>query len=109
MSKQLEALISRAKHIVENGGLLARDTSLALISALEQAQQYAKQRDTENQDLMLTIGRLRVEREQLEGSPLAVKLPERFYPDGDIEVPEVMNADEVIEAIRAAGGKVEGE
>ena len=47
----------------------------ALIAALEQAQQYAKQRDEENQDLMLTIGRLRVEREQLEASPLAVKLP----------------------------------
>lgn len=38
----------------------------ALIAALEQAQLYAKQRDAENQDLMLTIGRLRVEREQLE-------------------------------------------
>ena len=30
MTKQLEALIARAKHIVENGGLLARDTSLQL-------------------------------------------------------------------------------
>lgn len=42
---------------------------LALIAALEQAQQYAKKRDEENQDLMLTIGRLRVEREQLESAP----------------------------------------
>ncbi|MBU4680399.1 hypothetical protein KC222_00025 [Cedecea davisae] len=38
MAKQLEALIARAKHIVENGGLLARDTSLQLIAALEQSQ-----------------------------------------------------------------------
>lgn len=38
MTNQLEALISRAKHIVENGGLLARDTSLALLTALEQSQ-----------------------------------------------------------------------
>ncbi|MBU4680425.1 hypothetical protein KC222_00155 [Cedecea davisae] len=45
----------------------------------------------------------------LSASPLAVKLPERFYPDGDIEVPEVMNADEVIEAIRAAGLQVAGD
>lgn len=37
MTKPLEALINRAKHIVENGGLLARDTSLALIAALEQS------------------------------------------------------------------------
>lgn len=39
MAKQLEALIARAKHIVENGGLLARDTSLQLIAALEQSLQ----------------------------------------------------------------------
>lgn len=37
-----------------------------LVEALEKAQQYAKERDEENQDLMLTIGRLRVEREGLE-------------------------------------------
>ncbi|HID3151591.1 TPA: ead/Ea22-like family protein [Klebsiella pneumoniae] len=35
---------------------------LALVEALEKAQQYAKERDEENQDLMLTIGRFRVER-----------------------------------------------
>ncbi|HCD1345167.1 TPA: hypothetical protein M9Z22_004170 [Klebsiella pneumoniae subsp. pneumoniae] len=38
----------------------------ALVEALEKAQQYAKERDEENQDLMLTIGRFRVEREGLE-------------------------------------------
>ncbi|HBR1855636.1 TPA: ead/Ea22-like family protein [Klebsiella quasipneumoniae subsp. quasipneumoniae] len=37
-----------------------------LVEALEKAQQYAKERDEENQDLMLTIGRFRVEREGLE-------------------------------------------
>ena len=42
------------------------DNILALVEALEKAQQYAKERDEENQDLMLTIGRLRVEREGLE-------------------------------------------
>lgn len=41
---------------------------LAILDALEAAQQYAKSRDEENQDLMLTVGRLRVEREQLEAS-----------------------------------------
>lgn len=39
---------------------------LALVEALEKEQQYAKERDEENQDLMLTIGRFRVEREGLE-------------------------------------------
>lgn len=38
-----------------------------LISALRQSQQYARQRDDENQDLMLTVGKLRVEREQHQG------------------------------------------
>jgi len=52
---------------------------LALIAALEQAQQYAKQRDEENQDLMLTIGRLRVEREQLEAIKL-ITFPENKGP-----------------------------
>ncbi|HHX3094077.1 TPA: ead/Ea22-like family protein [Klebsiella pneumoniae] len=37
-----------------------------LVEALEKAEQYSKERDEENQDLMLTIGRLRVEREGLE-------------------------------------------
>lgn len=37
-----------------------------LKESLEKAEQYAKERDEENQDLMLTIGRLRVEREGLE-------------------------------------------
>ncbi|EPL8497480.1 TPA: hypothetical protein SG752_005974, partial [Klebsiella pneumoniae] len=35
---------------------------------------YAKERDAENQDLMLTVGRLRVEREELESR--TVKLPD---------------------------------
>lgn len=39
-----------------------------LVEALEKAQEYAKERDAENQDLMLTVGRLRVERENLECS-----------------------------------------
>lgn len=49
---------------------------LALVEALEKAQQYAKERDAENQDLMLTVGRLRVEREGLESR--TVKLPPKI-------------------------------
>ena len=44
------------------------DNILLILDALEAEQQYAKSRDEENQDLMLTVGRLRVEREQLEAS-----------------------------------------
>ena len=49
--------------------------SAELVEALEKAQQYAKERDAENQDLMLTVGRLRVEREELESR--TVKLPKK--------------------------------
>ncbi|WP_394945808.1 ead/Ea22-like family protein [Raoultella ornithinolytica] len=53
--------------------LMTPENILALVEALEKAQQYAKERDAENQDLMLTVGRLRVEREELESR--TVKLP----------------------------------
>ncbi|HDT6528062.1 TPA: ead/Ea22-like family protein [Raoultella ornithinolytica] len=51
--------------IVDECGQAARVIS-ALVEALEKAQQYSKERDAENQNLMLTVGRLRVEREELE-------------------------------------------
>ncbi|HHT5490727.1 TPA: hypothetical protein ACTY4K_002352 [Klebsiella michiganensis] len=47
--------------------------SAELVEALEKAQQYSKERDAENQNLMLTVGRLRIEREELESR--AVKMP----------------------------------
>lgn len=84
---------------------------LALVEALEKVQQYAKERDAENQDLMLTVGRLRVEREELESR--TVKLPERYAwqlgyivpdPNGDL-----LDLDDVIAALAAAGIKVEAE
>ncbi|MEB7941408.1 ead/Ea22-like family protein [Raoultella ornithinolytica] len=79
----------------------------ALVEALEKAQQYAKERDAENQDLMLTVGRLRVEREELESR--TVKLPEAFYPDGDIDCPLAINVDDVKDVLTAAGIKWEAE
>lgn len=54
----------------------------ALVEALEKAQQYAKERDAENQDLMLTVGRLRVEREDLESR--TVKLPPELSTIGEL-------------------------
>ncbi|MCA6195350.1 ead/Ea22-like family protein [Escherichia coli] len=39
---------------------------LALLDELEAAEKYAKDRDDENKDLMLTVGRLRVEKEAAE-------------------------------------------
>lgn len=91
--------------------IAAMDERLALVEALEKVQQYAKERDAENQDLMLTVGRLRVEREELESR--TVKLPERYAwqlgyivpdPNGDL-----LDLDDVIAALAAAGIKVEAE
>lgn len=60
---------------------------------LESAQSYAKDRDEENQDLMLTVGRLRVEREASEAeldNALCEILPGTQYmdpPDGGSVTP----------------------
>ena len=86
---------------------------LALVEALEKAQQYAKERDEENQDLMLTIGRLRVEREGLESR--TVKLPKRHSMllredfNDDYHTEMAYKADEVQASLAAAGIKVEAE
>ncbi|PXH54310.1 hypothetical protein DMT41_27945 [Klebsiella variicola] len=59
--KETDAELSITEFALRSAGYVD-----ALVEALEKAQQYAKERDEENQDLMLTIGRLRVEREGLE-------------------------------------------
>lgn len=87
--------------------IAAMDDCLALVEALEKAQQYAKERDEENQDLMLTIGRLRVEREGLESR--TVKLPEPFELAGLSGGSSYYYADEVDAALTAQGIKVEAE
>jgi hypothetical protein len=107
-----------------------------LIAELEQARRHAKKRDEENQDLMLTIGRLRVEREQLESAPngmmqlsnelaemkrkCVARPPEDFPDDAELLI-EIEFLDDVSVDIktaqwlkelrrrRAAGGTVEGE
>ncbi|HBG9534936.1 TPA: ead/Ea22-like family protein [Klebsiella oxytoca] len=78
----------------------------ALVEALEKAQQYAKERDAENQDLMLTVGRLRVEREELESR--TVKLPKKNI-GWDRDEDDCWNnaIDACTEALTAAGIKVE--
>ncbi|HFF1824996.1 TPA: hypothetical protein ACGEZE_005636 [Raoultella ornithinolytica] len=82
--------------------------SVELVEALEKAQQYAKERDAENQELMLTVGRLRVEREELESR--TVKLPKKNI-GWDRDEDDCWNnaIDACTEALTAAGIKVEAE
>ncbi|EIV3894899.1 TPA: ead/Ea22-like family protein [Klebsiella pneumoniae] len=61
-----EHISKRRPHDAEFIALANPANVLALVEELEKAQQYAKERDEENQDLMLTIGRFRVESEGLE-------------------------------------------
>lgn len=62
---------------------LANPINIQLIlNTLEAAQQYAKSRDEENKGLMLTVGRLRVEREQLEASQPVV--PDELLKIGEL-------------------------
>ncbi|UXE39468.1 ead/Ea22-like family protein [Raoultella ornithinolytica] len=101
------ALITKIKKQLENFDtvILKEDEALALVEALEKAQQYAKERDAENQDLMLTVGRIRVEREELESR--TVKLPPCV--DDLHGIGMVMSADAVVEALTSYGIKVEAE
>ncbi len=65
----ITALAQRMKQqaTLANGFLYVETSNfLALVEALEKAQQYTKERDEENESLMLTVGRLRTERESLE-------------------------------------------
>lgn len=88
------ATVSDAMHRMLADGSTGKDAEfialanpaniLALVEALEKAQQYAKERDAENQDLMLTVGRLRVEREELESRTVTVKLSKDHVDDADL-------------------------
>ena len=82
----LEGKITLSECVVETKDYLDYSDNpnnvLALVEALEKAQQYAKERDAENQDLMLTVGRLRVEREELESR--TVKLPPELSTIGEL-------------------------
>lgn len=113
-------------------------TVLALLDELERNQQYIKRRDQENEDIALTVGRLRVEleaaksklneqREYYEGviadgskriaelEERGILLPERSsmlhrtdFHD-DYQTVMAYKVSEVIAAIRAAGIRIKGE
>ncbi|SMG60184.1 hypothetical protein [Cedecea sp. NFIX57] len=128
MTKQLEALMRRLKVYAEefSSTVLSADDCIALIAALELAE---KQRDSwkriaqtnlsEREKDIAELDAARKRIAELEASPLAVKLPNRLQPGADGPDDwylhsdpdgEYMKADDVIEAIRAAGGTVdEGE
>lgn len=95
-------------------------TVLALLDERERNQQYIKRRDQENEDIALTVGKLRVELEAAEKRNAELEareilLPERssmlhrtdFYED--YQTVMAYKVSEVIAAIRAAGIRIKGE
>ncbi|XEJ73444.1 ead/Ea22-like family protein [Escherichia coli] len=95
-------------------------TVLALLDERERNQQYIKNRDQENEDIALTVGKLRVELEAAEKriaelEAREISLPERssmlhrtdFHED--YQTVMAYKVSEVIAAIRAAGIRIKGE
>ena len=95
-------------------------TVLALLDERERNQQYIKSRDQENEDIALTVGKLRVELETAEKriaelEAREISLPERssmlhrtdFHED--YQTVMAYKVSEVIAAIRAAGIRIKGE
>ena len=95
-------------------------TVLALLDERERNQQYIKRRDQENEDIALTVGKLRVDLEAAEKriaelEAREISLPERssmlhrtdFHED--YQTVMAYKVSEVIDAIRATGIRIKGE
>ena len=100
--------------------LAGPETVLALLDERERNQQYIKHRDQENEEIELTVGKLRVDLEAAEKriaelEAREISLPERssmlhrtdFHED--YQTVMAYKVSEVIAAIRAAGIRIKGE
>ncbi|EJS0533570.1 ead/Ea22-like family protein [Escherichia coli] len=113
-----------AQHVLKNNAEFIAafnpKVALALLDERERNQQYIKRRDQENEDIALTVGKLRVELEAAEKriaelEAREISLPERssmlHRTDFHDDYQTVMEykVSEVIAAIRAAGIRIKGE
>ncbi|EGI4294782.1 TPA: ead/Ea22-like family protein [Escherichia coli] len=96
------------------------DIALALLDELERNQQYIKRRDQENEEIALTVGKLRVELEAAEKRNAELEAREILLPERssmlhrtdfheDYQTVMAYKVSEVIAAIRAAGIRIKGE
>ncbi|EKK5515364.1 Uncharacterised protein [Enterobacter hormaechei] len=78
---------------------------LALLDELEAEQRISStwRKTAESNREKLEAAEKRIA--ELEAKKVKIKLPESFYPDGDIDCPLVINEYQIIEAIVAAGCK----
>ncbi|EFA3855942.1 ead/Ea22-like family protein [Escherichia coli] len=95
-------------------------TVLALLDERERNQQYIKSRDQENEEIALTVGKLRVELEAAEKRIAELEAREILLPErssmlhrtdfhDDYQTVMAYKVSEVIAAIRAAGIRIKGE
>ena len=95
-------------------------TVLYLLDELERNQQYIKRRDQENEDIALTVGKLRVELEAAEKRIAELEAREILLPERssmlhrtdfneDYHAVMAYKVSEVIAAIRDAGIRIKGE
>ncbi|EFH5532566.1 ead/Ea22-like family protein [Escherichia coli] len=95
-------------------------TVLALLDERERNQQYIKRRDQENEDIALTVGKLRVELEAAEKRIAELEEREILLPErssmlhrtdfhDDYQTVMAYKVSEVIDAIRATGIRIKGE
>ncbi|EKR5734237.1 ead/Ea22-like family protein [Escherichia coli] len=100
--------------------LTGPETVLALLDERERNQQYIKLRDQENEDIALTVGKLRVEMEAAEKRIAELEAREILLPErssmlhrtdfhDDYQTVMAYKVSEVIDAIRATGIRIKGE
>ncbi|HAH2484438.1 TPA: ead/Ea22-like family protein [Escherichia coli] len=100
--------------------LTGPETVLELLDERERNQQYIKRRDQENEDIALTVGKLRVELEaaekriaELEAREISLQerssMLHRTDFHDDYQTVMAYKVSEVIAAIRAAGIRIKGE
>lgn len=100
--------------------LAGPETVLALLDERERNQQYIKRRDQENEDIALTVGKLRVELEAAEKRIAELEAREILLPErssmlhrtdfhDDYQTVMAYKVSEVIDAIRATGIRIKGE
>ncbi|HDQ0085086.1 TPA: ead/Ea22-like family protein [Escherichia coli] len=100
--------------------LAGPETVLALLDERERNQQYIKSRDQENEEIALTVGKLRVELEAAEKRIAELEAREILLPErssmlhrtdfhDDYQTVMAYKVSEVIDAIRATGIRIKGE
>ncbi|HDN1430680.1 ead/Ea22-like family protein [Escherichia coli] len=106
--------------VAEFESLITPHIVLALLDERERNQQYIKSRDQENEEIALTVGKLRFELEAAEKRNAELEAREILLPERssmlhrtdfheDYQTVMAYKVSEVIDAIRAAGIRIKGE